>query len=212
MLINFDFDGVLVDSFDQLLRLTVHAQQAMRSGRRPVAHDLRTVENLTFEGVGRQIGVSEDELTTFGSLLFELQQEKWGVEVFPGITEVLEELAIKNTLVVITASEGQAVEETLLEAGLGGVIFRVLGGELAQTKAERITSVRTALSFSPEDTLMIGDAISDIREGKRAGVRTVGVSWGFQDRALLERESPDYLVDHPRDLCAIPGHPPPGTY
>ena len=50
---------------------------------------------------------------------------------------------------------------------------------------------------------MIGDSMSDIRAGKRSGVRTVAVSWGFQDRELLSREDPDILIDDPEDLLSM---------
>ena len=37
----------------------------------------------------------------------------------------------------------------------------------------------SALGVVPENTFMIGDAIHDIRMGNSAGVRSLGVSWGF---------------------------------
>ena len=36
-----------------------------------------------------------------------------------------------------------------------------------------------ALGCAPQESLMIGDAIHDISMGKAAGVRALGVSWGF---------------------------------
>jgi phosphoglycolate phosphatase len=41
---------------------------------------------------------------------------------------------------------------------------------------------------------MIGDAISDIREGKRAGVRTAAVTWGYQPERVLAAEQPERIV------------------
>ena len=50
---------------------------------------------------------------------------------------------------------------------------------------------------------MIGDTISDIRQGKLAEVQTAAVTWGFQPRELLARESPDVMLDDPTDLLNI---------
>lgn len=43
-----------------------------------------------------------------------------------------------------------------------------------------------ALGCAPQQTLMIGDAIHDIAMGRAAGVRSLGVSWGFGRADELE--------------------------
>ncbi|MEO1661627.1 MAG: HAD-IA family hydrolase [Pseudomonadota bacterium] len=45
-----------------------------------------------------------------------------------------------------------------------------------------------ALGAEPEQTLIIGDAIHDIRMGLNAGIHTLGVSWGFGAASELEAE------------------------
>jgi phosphoglycolate phosphatase len=50
---------------------------------------------------------------------------------------------------------------------------------------------------------MIGDAVSDIREGKRAGVRTAAVTWGYQAEAVLAAERPDRIVHRIAHLQAL---------
>jgi len=37
----------------------------------------------------------------------------------------------------------------------------------------------------PENTLFVGDTTFDIEMGKSAGVKTLGVSWGYHDPELL---------------------------
>jgi len=42
-----------------------------------------------------------------------------------------------------------------------------------------------ALGCEPVQSLMIGDAIHDMAMGKAAGVRSLGVSWGFGQASEL---------------------------
>ena len=35
------------------------------------------------------------------------------------------------------------------------------------------------------------------------GVKTIGVTWGFQDKADVAASKPDYVVDTPEDLLTI---------
>jgi len=203
MLLNFDYDGVIVDSFDQFLSLIVRAQQSLGHGRPPIAKDFREMESLTFEGLGQRLGLSGDQLLQLERKVFALQKEQWEVEVFPRIVPVFKELALSHTLVVITQNQSEVVTATLEDLDLGSAVSRVLGGELGSSKAERIGQACREFSFTTQDTFMVGDAISDIRQGKSAGVGTIAVTWGYQDRELLAREEPDFVLDRPDELLTI---------
>lgn len=50
--------------------------------------------------------------------------------------------------------------------------------------------------FAPNDIVVIGDTVHDIRAGKAIGAKTIAVTTGLHgDRALLAKEKPDFLVD-----------------
>jgi phosphoglycolate phosphatase len=52
-----------------------------------------------------------------------------------------------------------------------------------------------ALDASPQQTVMIGDTAHDLRMAQAAGVRAMGVTWGFHTREELEACRPDYIAD-----------------
>jgi len=59
------------------------------------------------------------------------------------------------------------------------------------------------LGYTAENTYFIGDSEVDIQTAKNAGMSSVAVSWGFRDRVALEGESPDIIIDDPRQLLEI---------
>lgn len=203
MLLNFDYDGVIANSFEPLLALTIQTQKLLGFGRPPTSEDFRSLENLSIEGLGRHIGLSEDLVSHYVQKFFELQKQKWSVEVFPDIVPVFHELSQQHKLVVITASQSDAVAETLETSGLDSTISKVFGGEIGLTKAERIRMSCEAFQIDHNNVFMIGDTISDIRQGKLAQAQTVAVTWGFQNQALLKKENPYFIIDKPRDLLRI---------
>lgn len=205
MLILFDYDGVIVDSFDLLLDMCVRVQKDFGCGRNPVCEDFQTIENLDFESLGKWVGIPDAMVSSYSEHVFALQKECWSVNVFPEIPDVFRTLAQNHTLGVITASQTEAVTQTFSDFGLKETIATVLGGDAGKSKAARIDIAREMYAFAPGSTFMVGDAISDIRQGKLAGVRTVAVSWGFQNRELLAKENPDFLIDHPGQLLEIVG-------
>jgi len=46
----------------------------------------------------------------------------------------------------------------------------------------------------------VGDEVRDIEAGKKAGINTIAVSWGYNTKAALDKEHPDYLIDFPLEL------------
>lgn len=200
MLLAFDYDGVIADSIEQLLSLTVDVQKQINVGRVPTKEDFGALESLTFEDLAVLIGIPDEKISFFTEAVFALQAKITDVNIFPGIRSVFEKLSQHNTLVVISNSQTETVTRTLKSFGLSPTISAVLGSDLGLSKAERIAKVRKAFGARTDETFMIGDAISDIREGKLAKVSTIGVTWGFQPQHLLEVERPDFIVNAPIEL------------
>jgi phosphoglycolate phosphatase-like HAD superfamily hydrolase len=55
---------------------------------------------------------------------------------------------------------------------------------------------------APEQCLFIGDAAPDMEAGRRAGVKTCGVSWGYGDVAAMQEQAPDYWITNPLELTS----------
>jgi phosphoglycolate phosphatase-like HAD superfamily hydrolase len=206
LLIYLDYDGVLVDSFSRLLGLAREIQGAMGAGRPPTAEDLRTISNLTLEELGRMIGIRGEKTGEFAAGMFRLLRKDPKVPaVWSGIPCVLNRLSQSHTLVVLTGNAHEAVQRTLVRNGLDGCIREIMDGESPGSKAEKIQSSRKRFGFEANQTFMIGDALSDVKAGKKAGVITVAVTWGFQPREKLAEGNPDYIVDKPAEIPGIIG-------
>ena len=52
----------------------------------------------------------------------------------------------------------------------------------------------------PEEVIKIGDSVADIKEGKNAGCKTVGVLSGANSKAQLLKENPDIIINNIMDL------------
>ena len=52
----------------------------------------------------------------------------------------------------------------------------------------------------PEEVIKIGDTIADIKEGKNAGCKTVGVLSGADSKEQLLKEKPDIIINNVMDL------------
>ncbi len=74
----------------------------------------------------------------------------------------------------------------------------------AKPEPDVIVAAMNGLGARPEECLLVGDAPADMEAGRRAGVRTCAVRWGYGDSQEMARWEPDYWIDDPRELLGEP--------
>jgi phosphoglycolate phosphatase-like HAD superfamily hydrolase len=203
MLLCFDYDGVIADSFDALLAVCIEAQQQIGIGRSPNANDFRTIRNLTFDALGKMIGMPEEHCANYAGRVLQIQQESSQACFFPAMIHALQKLATQHIVTIVTNSQSSMIASALNQYALSSCISAIKGGELNTSKSERITDLRRVYQKSNDETYMIGDTLGDITAGKEAQVKTIATTWGFQDRSLLMQSSPDFLCDSVEELLAV---------
>jgi len=132
----------------------------------------------------------------------------WGrrhaaTRVFPGIAEMLGSLGGRKSTATIKTS--QTTRAVLEQFGLIRHFDHVQGTDGFPAKPEPdvlLASIR-ALDVAPESCLFVGDSAADMEAGKRAGVRTCAVKWGYGDPQEMAKWEPDYWIDAPRQLLPV---------
>jgi len=204
MLLHFDYDGVIVDSFDQLLAAAQRATTLSGVGRPPTREDFETMEDFTTNGIAARLGIPRDQMQIYGARLHTLLiGEAHAPPPFPGIPAMLRTLAAHHTIVIITSNLTPLVQRGLRGAQLEGCVSLILDALRPGTKGDKIQRALEQFESPPRESFMIGDTRSDIRHGKAAGVRTIAVTWGYQKRHILEQEQPDWFVDSPDELLKV---------
>ena len=41
----------------------------------------------------------------------------------------------------------------------------------------------------------MGDTSGDVEAGRKAGIKTIGITWGFQHEKILAAAKPDFLIN-----------------
>ena len=194
MLLHFDYDGVLVDSFDQLL--TAFQQTTVDT-----PDDFETIEDLSATGIATLLGVPESHIERYTERMHALlEADGYAPAMFPGIPDLLKTLSEQHTIVIVTSNYDHLVRRGLSQNGVAECVSLVLDARQPGTKSDKIRHALERFGCPPDESFMIGDTRGDIRHGKRARVRTAGVTWGYQTRETLEQESPDFMVDTPHEL------------
>ena len=182
----FDLDGTLVDS---LVDLTAAVNHMLSSLGRPLL-SAEEVRNLVGKGarnlVQRALGTQSSTQVDQGLALFTNYNAEHIADasrLYPGVRELLEQLHSGNVRMVVISNKNENLSRRILAAlGVDAFFDSITGGDtFAEMKpsALPLLNVMKSLDVSAAETVMIGDSINDIQAGNRAGVHTIGCSWGF---------------------------------
>ena len=120
--------------------------------------------------------------------------------VYPGVAEALAELGGRKST---ATTKGTPTTRAVLEQfGLIGYFDHVQGtdGFPCKPAPDVVLKSLGELGMAPEDCLMVGDAPADMEAGRRAGVKTCAVRYGYGNPAELAKHEPDYWVNDLREL------------
>jgi HAD superfamily hydrolase (TIGR01509 family) len=122
--------------------------------------------------------------------------------VFPGVKEALEKLGGRKSTATTKAST--TTRAVLEQFGLIQYFDHVQGtdGFPYKPAPDVVQAALGALGARPEDCLFVGDSPADMEAGRRAGVKTCAVRYGYGDPDELARWQPDYWVEDLRELVA----------
>ncbi len=128
-------------------------------------------------------------------------------EIYPGVKELLVSLASQGVrLAVLSNKPDYAAKEVIRH--LFGDIFNVAHGAREGVPLKPAPDALWALleelgGISPDDALYVGDSSVDMETGKAAGVRTVGVSWGFRGREELLAHGADAIAERAAQIASF---------
>ena len=203
-LLIFDFDGVLADTLDDMLRYAEEVCSQLGHPCKPTKGDLDAVERMEFDEFARQLKLPEEKIKDFTRRNFELfTSRQQPLKIFDGIRDVVAQLSATSKIGIVTGNASEVVWDFLDYYGLTEYVDIVLGADDSGSRSEKILKAADSIGEPGGEIYMVGDAASDIRAARRASVKSVAVTWGHQSREKLEVAQPDCLVHSPEGLLQL---------
>ncbi len=205
-LIIFDFDGVLADTLDDLIQFGQEVCDELGVKHVVKKDDLSHLEIMSFASFGRACEVPENLIDEFvQNCLKRFAEKKSAPAIFNGLSDIVRNFSINNTIAIVTTNSSQNVSAFLVKHGLSGCIHAVYGVDSPGSKAHKISIARNRFSADAkhERVYMVGDSLSDIRAAKETATTSIAVTWGHQSLEHLLSGDPDYVVNFPHDLIEI---------
>jgi phosphoglycolate phosphatase len=123
--------------------------------------------------------------------------------VYPYVRETLEQLDEYKKAVISNKREYLSVK-LLNKLNLLDFFNMVVGSDTTSEKkpsAIPILHVIEKFKVGPQESIIVGDSNYDIEAGKKAGIKTIAVTYGYREKEYLVNA--DYIIDRFNDLPAI---------
>lgn len=201
----FDFDGVIVDSSEDIVSAV---QYTLKQFRQPA---LSAKEIISYVGNGAEMLIR----SCFKNCSEEIIKEAYPfyrkyylanaivkTKLYDNVKETLETLKTKeyNKKIALVTNKPEELTVKILEVlDAAGHFDLIVGPESVKRLKPDPEGIKKALARfdeTPERAVMVGDTSTDIEAGKAAGTFTCGVTYGIGDRTGLENASPDFLINN----------------
>ena len=210
-----DVDGTLVDSVPDLAYCVDEMLKQLgmpTRGEAAVRHWVGNgVERLVKRGLINALdGEPDEELYNRALPIFrELYAENTSKRscLYEGVPEALEFL--KTTGVKIGCVTNKASEFTLpilRDLGIADYFETVLCGDMVERKKpdpQPLLMSAEKLGVAPEDSMMLGDSMSDVKAARAAGFAIVCMSYGYNHGEDIRDYNPDAVVDSMAEIKDI---------
>ncbi|HLO49971.1 MAG TPA: HAD-IA family hydrolase [Kamptonema sp.] len=203
-IIIFDFDGTLADTLNAIVSIT--NRLAVEFGYKSATKDeLAEIRNLNSWEIIKHSGISVFKVPFLvRKVRKELKNEIQEIRLFPGIKEVLLELKNQgNQLGIITSNSKENVLALMERNDLQEIFDFIYTGTTLFGKDKVINNWLKQANVKREDVIYVGDETRDIDAAKKAHIKMVAVSWGFNVKAALAERKPDFLIEHPQQLIEV---------
>ena len=205
----FDLDGTLTNTLESMtysVNLTLEEMGLSKitkdQCRLFVGNGARVLMEKSLKAAGDTDARIEEGMEIYGRIFD--QNCTYHVTPYEGIPEMLKALKDKGIQLAVLSNKPDRQTVKVVKAIFGEELFDYAQGQKEgirrKPEPDGVWYLMEQMHVSKEECLYIGDSEVDAATGRNAGLKTIGVLWGFRDRKTLETAGADDLIDRPDEL------------
>ena len=206
----FDLDGTLTNTLESMtysVNLTLEEMGLSKITKDQcrvfVGNGARVLMEKSLKAAGDTDASRIEEGMEIYGRIFD-QNCTYHVTPYEGIPEMLKVLKDKGIHLAVLSNKPDRQTVKVVKAIFGEELFDYAQGQKEgirrKPEPDGVWYLMEQMHVSKEECLYIGDSEVDAATGWNAGLKTIGVLWGFRDRKTLETAGADDLIDRPDEL------------
>lgn len=211
-LIIFDLDGTLLNTISDL----AEAANVMLRKRNLPQHTYEEYCTFVGNGIMRLVerALPEEQRTAervaaaredFLSYYIDHIDRK--TKPYEGIVQLLNDLQAEGVSLAVASNKFQAGTRKLIQRFFPEIGWVAVYGQRPNVPLKPdpavVEEILSEVKIPRERVLYVGDSGVDIETAHRAGIKAVGVTWGFRSRSELEAAGADRIVDCAEEILSL---------
>ncbi len=199
----FDFDGTLANTTK--VAYEVYLKVAGKSSHNLMSeNEFLSLRNLPLENRFKKYGIPLYKIPKlFKSTIPLFKEHIEKVEIFPGIKDLLLKLKDEGYRLIILSSNSKENIIWFLTNQDIMVFDKIITKSSIFGKDKKIKKLISSEKVERKQIVYIGDESRDIKACKKAKIKMIASTWGYDSLEVLEKDKPDYLVDNTNELYHI---------
>jgi len=199
----FDFDGTIADTF--LFFLNISNKLSKRFHFKKISPDeAQMLKNMTLMEIINYLNIPIIQIPLMIAMARnDLNQMIAEVNPIVGIRGHLHHLrSLPYKMGIMTTNSSKNVRAFLKKHDLEIFDF-ISTSSMIWGKNIKIKKIIKNNDITLDKILYIGDEIRDIEAAKKAKIKIIAVTWGYNSSKALKAYQPDYLITNPKELYQI---------
>ena len=208
----FDLDGTLLNTLEDLANASNFALRSCGYNEHPIKDYIRFIGSGRYILMKRILPEEDKNNEEAIEKVLKLFDEYYGEHMhdttkpYDGIYELIKELKIKNIkLAVVSNKPDEFAGETVNR--YFGNYFEITYGQrpnhAVKPDPKTVYEVMEYLNVTKEECIYVGDSDVDMKTAQNAGVKSIGVAWGFRGEEELKSAGADYIIRTPQELVNL---------
>ncbi len=206
----FDLDGTISDSGRGITNSVKHSLKKIGIGENDFDKLKKFVGPPLYASYEKYYGFSHEEAIKAVEYYREYYNAGgiFELEIYDGIIDLLKYLKKSGKKIILATSKPEIYAEKIAEHfGFSEYFDNISGALLDGSRIEKDDIIRYALTRVGESDIskciMIGDRSYDVLGAKAFNMDSIGVTWGYGDRAELQTAGATYIVDKAEEIKEI---------
>ncbi|PSU51444.1 HAD family hydrolase [Photobacterium frigidiphilum] len=209
----FDWDGTLMNTISQIVTC-MHQSAEMTDGLTSLSvNAYKQTIGLSLEATVNSLypNATDVQHTLWQqhySELYVAADNRQDSQLYSGVVETLKLLQQQRLALAVATGKrrrglNRAFQHTQIQDYFA--VSRCADETASKPDPLMIHEVLAELGLHPDEALMVGDSVHDMRLANNAGVDVVGITWGVDDRETLNQYNPLCVIDLIEELLMVPG-------
>jgi len=207
----FDLDGTLVDSIKDIAISMNQVLKKLGYAEHPLDDYQQFVGDGALMLVQNTLPLNVSKETLKEALILFKKAYGGGIhphsKVYKGIYDMLNILTKNNLIITVLSNKPHKFTLEFIEYFFKEYPFVEIHGQKKEVPKKPhpmgALTIANALKLDPQEIIFVGDTPTDIQTAKSAGMRSVGVSWGYRSVKELQLSDADCIAKDPSDLTKI---------